>query len=60
MNTDISKLLREAANTFVAIAEAYEQDMRQTEDHLAFIEQKTEENREALKSAADAILRTLH
>lgn len=56
MSTDVSDLLRNAADIFSQLAEAYEQDKRRNDNRLANIEVKTYENREALKAAAELIL----
>jgi hypothetical protein len=55
----ISDLLKDAANIFAQLAVAYEEDNKRTQDHLAYLETKTAENREALKVAAEAILNKL-
>lgn len=60
MSTDVSDLLRNAANIFSQLAEAYEQDKRSNDNRLANIEVKTYENRKALKTAAELILDKLN
>jgi hypothetical protein len=57
---DISDLLKEAANVFAQLATAYEEEQRSTRARLDHIEYKTAENREALKAAAEAILKNLN
>jgi hypothetical protein len=56
---DISDLLKDAANIFAQLATAYEEEQRSTRARLDHVEYKTAENREALKAAAEAILKNL-
>ena len=57
---DISDLLKNAANIFAQLAAEYENDRKHTQDRLAHIESKTAENREALRAAAEAILKNIN
>ncbi len=57
--TDISALLTTAADIFAQLAEAYENDNKRTQNRLSHLEVKTAENREALRAAAEAILKNL-
>jgi hypothetical protein len=57
--SDISDLLKDAANIFAQLATAYEDDRKRTQDQLAHLENKTAENREALRAAAESILNNL-
>ncbi len=56
---NISDLLKDAANIFAQLAVAYEDDRKRTQDHLAHLEKKTAENREALRAVAESILNNL-
>ena len=56
---NISDLLKDAANIFAQLAAAYEDDRKRTQDHLAHLEKKTAENREALRAVAESILNNL-
>ena len=56
---NISDLLKDAANMFTQLATAYEDDRKRTQDQLAYLENRTAENREALRAAAETILNNL-
>ena len=57
---DIGDLLKDAANIFAQLAAAYEDDRKRTQDHLCHLENKTAENREALRAVAESILKNLN
>ncbi len=56
MNSEVINLLREAANTFAKLAEAYEQEQKNERSRLDYIEQATCETRSTLKEMANVIL----
>lgn len=57
--TDISDLLKEAANVFAQLAVEHENYNKCIQNRLNELEAKTVENREALKAAAEAVLKNL-
>jgi hypothetical protein len=57
--SDISDLLKDAANLFAQLAVEYENNNKNIQSQLSHLEVKTAENREALRTAAEAILKNL-
>jgi hypothetical protein len=56
---DISDLLKDAANLFAQLAAEYENNEKNIQNQLSNLEVRTAENREALRTAAEAILKNL-
>ena len=59
MNTDIAKLLLDAANTMAALANAFAQELENTESRLNCIEQEAYDMKQTLKDAASMIMSRL-
>ena len=53
---DVSNICRELANNFAQLAEELEKQQKDNETRMSCIEDQVEQNRDALKDAANAIL----
>ena len=53
---DVSNICRELANNFAQLAEELEKQQKNNETRMSCIEHQVEQNRDALKDAANAIL----
>jgi hypothetical protein len=59
MNSDITKLLRETANTLAALADAFDQELNNTNYRLNKIECDVDDTKQTLKDAASMIMSRL-
>ena len=53
---DVSDICRELANNFAQLAEELDKQQQKNEARMDWVEDKVEQNRDALKDAASAIL----
>ena len=60
MNTDVAKLLQDAANTFAQLATVIKGEHRRLNDRIDHLENKTERNKETLRIIAQTILDNLN
>lgn len=59
MNSEVIKLLRDTANNFAQLAEALEQEQKNTHSRIDFIERTMCETKVTLQEAANLILKRL-
>ena len=59
MNNEVGNLLKDAANIFAQLACAFEDEHERLTDRLAYLENKTEQNKSTLKAIAETILEKL-
>jgi hypothetical protein len=59
LNSEIIKLLRDAANNFAQLAEAFEQEQKVTNSRMDCIEGVARETRQAVSDAAQLLLSKL-
>jgi hypothetical protein len=59
MNSEVIKLLRDTANNFAQLAEALEQEQKNTSKRIDYLEMTVHETKNTMRAAADLILRQL-
>lgn len=59
MDSEVIKLLRDTANNFVRLAEALEQEQKNTNNRIDYIEKTVCDTKSALQEAASLLLRQL-
>ena len=57
MNDEIVRLLRDTANNFAALADAFEQEHKNTNARMEYLEHAVCDTKDTLKCAAEMILR---
>ena len=59
MDSEVIKLLRDTANNFAKLAEALEQEQKNTRSRIDCLEKSVCDTRSTLKEAANLVLRQL-